>query len=141
VPGSGRDVYAPLAPMAEDRETAEVDLDSFRDGEVDVAEEDERGERGCGPVELRLSEVEVGVPEEDEREAEPRQAPAARPLGVAEDHAREAFRAASNAPGRRRGRKVPPELLQLVDGDRSVGPLRALGELLQRQPACRRVLA
>ena len=54
-------VAARLASVAEDPETTEVDLDPFRDIDVDVSEQDDRRDRRHPVLEFGLPQVEVSV--------------------------------------------------------------------------------
>src|SRR5215211_5085 len=126
--------------MPEDGDAAELDRNPLRDIEIDVAEENDRRDGRDVAAELRLTKVEVGVSDENAREAESRQAPPARALGVTEDDHGEASRP---LPGmlRRQLRRLEVELLQL--GERGSGecPIRSLGELLERQASAGSILA
>jgi hypothetical protein len=86
-PGKRGHVATPLAAMPEDPEAAEVHLHALRRVDVDVAEQDERRQRRDRSVELGLPQIEVGVAEENECEAESRQAPATGADGAGENGA------------------------------------------------------
>ena len=78
--------------MAEHRKATEIHLDALGHVEIDVAEEHERLQGRNRAAELCLAQVEVCVAEEHEGEPPPRQPPAPRSLGGAEEDPREAFR-------------------------------------------------
>src|SRR5919201_5777922 len=126
---------AVLVVAAEEREAAQVYLDSLGDIEVRAAEHAEREDRHRRRVELGLPEIEIRAAEERDDDASARDAPAALSLAPAEDRERQALRALSRACGG--SRQVTRHLLELAARARAVDRLHPLRELLERQPAVR----
>jgi hypothetical protein len=119
--------------VSEDREACGVDSDSLRHVDVDVAEEEEGGDRGPVARDLRLAEVEVDVGEAGEHHAEARQPQPATADDVREETDRRAHRAPACRP-RPRGGQGRARRLEITGRARAVGELDPFGELLEREP-------
>src|SRR5207244_4992022 len=87
-----RNVTPPLAPVAEQRESPDVDIHALGDVDVDVPEARQDGHRRGRDVDLRLAQVEVDVRERADDKRPPPETEAAAPHDVAEERAGETSR-------------------------------------------------
>src|SRR5204862_8210316 len=107
-----------LPTVTEDREAAEVHLDALGHVDVDVAEEQEGGDRGDASGQLGPPQVVIDVAEHSDCTGCARQAETAGALRAAEHRDGEMRRLSLGLRGRRMYGQIPTELVELGDRPR-----------------------
>ncbi len=135
-------VASPVPAVAEDGESAHVDVNAFRHVDVDVTERRENRHGGLPLIDRGFAQVEVEI-----SEGAAGQGPPAQPEPPAARDMAEQGRRETGGPAARSG-CLNEDLGQFIVDTRQFpadpgpqGSLNSLGELLERQPACEKVLA
>jgi hypothetical protein len=135
-------VAAPVAPMAEASDAADVDIHAFRHIDVDIAERRENGHRSLPAIDRCFTQIQVEIPESAGGDCLPAQSQPATSPDMAEQGRRETGGlAARTGCCQEELGQIFPGTRQLPAGPGPQGCFDSLGEFLKGQPAGEKVLA